>query len=99
MLKIFRVVVTVLSTSESNSVMVKYTNSWPTTDDNAYAPMAFATAGCRRVNSIPSASCPVAKHVSNAATNPPALVHAIDSNMDVLALVTRGLRRCVAALT
>ena len=99
MLKIFRVVVTVLSTSESNSVMVKYTNSWPTTDDNAYAPMAFATAGCRRVNSIPSASCPVAKHVTSAATNPPALVHAIDSNVDVLAFVTRGLRRFVAVLT
>ena len=51
------------------------------------------------MNSIPSASCPVAKHVTSAATNPPALVHAIDSNVDVLAFVTRGLRRFVAVLT
>ena len=47
------------------------------------------------MNSIPSASCPVAKHVTSAATNPPTLVHAIDSNVDVLAFVTRGLRRFV----
>ena len=33
--KILRVVVTVLSTKGSNSVMVKYTNSWPMTEASA----------------------------------------------------------------
>ena len=98
-LKIFRVVVTVLSTRESNSVIVKYTNNCPTTEDSAYAPTAFAAAGCARRNAMPSASCPVPAQMASAATVPPALVHAIDSNMDVLASFTRGLRRFVAALT
>ena len=52
-LKIFRVVVAEVRTSGSNSVIVKYTNSWPTTLASAYAKIARATPACLAQNATP----------------------------------------------